>query len=201
MAEILALFFITILFPNKVFLLPVQILFVNLITDSLPAIALGTQKVEASLMKHKPRNKSAGLLSDGVGMGILCLGIIQTLLTMGAYLFGLFLHGEEIAITMAFYTLNLIQLFYMFTAITNESIFKANPFKNKFFNFSLFIGFGLLGLMIFTDFGKLLKLQSLNATCWLVVLALSISIIFIGEIYKVVERKIMSFYHKKKEKC
>jgi len=190
MAEILALFFITILFPGKTFLLPVQILFVNLITDSLPAIALGTQKVESGVMRERPRNKSSGLLSDGVGASILCLGAIQTILTMGAYLFGLFLHGEEIAITMAFYTLNLIQLFYMFTAITKENCFKSNPFKNKFFNFSLVVGFGLLAIMMLTDFGKLLKLQSLNLTCWLVVFALSISIIFIGEIYKILENKI-----------
>ncbi len=191
MAEILALFFITILFPGKTFLLPVQILFVNLITDSLPAIALGTQKVESGVMHEKPRNKSSGLLSDGVGVSILCLGAVQTILTMGAYLFGLFLHGQEVAITMAFYTLNLIQLFYMFTAITKESLFKSNPFKNKFFNLSFVVGFGLLALMIFTSFGKLLKLENLNWACWLVVIALSVSIIFIGEVYKVIERKLM----------
>ena len=55
MAEILALFFVTILFPNKTFLLPVQILFINLITDSLPAIALGMEKVESGVMDEKPK--------------------------------------------------------------------------------------------------------------------------------------------------
>ncbi len=190
MAEIMALFLITILLPGRTFLLPVQILFVNLITDSLPAIALGTQKVERGVMSEKPRNKSSGLLSDGVGVSILCLGIVQTLLTMGAYLYGFFLHNETVAITMAFYTLNLIQLFYMFTAITKESCFKTNPFKNKFFNLSLLVGFGLLALMMFTGFGGVLKLQSLSPLSWLVVFGLSISIIFIGEIYKLVERKI-----------
>lgn len=189
MAEILALFFITILLPGKTFLLPVQILFVNLITDSLPAIALGTQKVESGIMHERPREKSSSLLSGGVGVSILCLGGIQTALTMGAYLFGLFLHGEEVAITMAFFTLNFIQLFYMFTAITKQSLTKANPFKNKFFNLSLVVGFGLLALMIFTGLGKILKLQKLNLACWAVVLALSASIILIGEIYKFFERK------------
>lgn len=190
MAEILALFFITILLPGSTFLLPVQILFVNLITDSLPAIALGTEEVESGVMEEKPRNKSAGLLSNGVGASILILGAVQTFLTMGAYLYGLFCHNEYVATTMAFYTLNLIQLFYMFTARTKESCFKSNPFKNKFFNLSLLVGFGLLGLMIFTDFGKVLKLQSLDTLSWLVVFGLSISIIFIGEIYKFLEKKI-----------
>lgn len=198
MAEILALFLITILLPGRTFLLPVQILFVNLITDSLPAIALGTQKVESTVMQEKPRDRASGLLSNGVGASIIILGAIQTILTMGAYLFGYFAHNESAAITMAFYTLNLIQLFYMFTAITKESLFKSNPFKNKFFNLSLLVGFGLLALMVFTNFGKVLKLQNLTFVCWLVVLALSISIIFIGEFYKVIERKFEQQRNKKR---
>ena len=189
MAEILALFFISIIFPGKTFLLPVQILFVNLITDSLPAIALGVEPVEESVMYEKPRSKNQTLFSNGQGVSILILGAIQTLLTLVAYCYGLFVHNEQIAITMAFYTLNFIQLFYMFTARTKGSCFKTNPFKNKFFNAALFVGFGLLALMIFTDLGSLLKLQPLSLGCWLVVLSLSISIIFIGEIYKLIENK------------
>lgn len=189
MAEILALFFISIIFPGKTFLLPVQILFVNLITDSLPAIALGVEPVEESVMYEKPRSKNQTLFSNGQGVSILILGAIQTILTLAAYCYGLFVHNEQIAITMAFYTLNFIQLFYMFTARTKGSCFKTNPFKNKFFNAALFVGFGLLALMIFTDLGSLLKLQQLSLGCWLVVLSLSISIIFIGEIYKLIENK------------
>lgn len=189
MAEILALFFISIIFPGKTFLLPVQILFVNLITDSLPAIALGVEPVEESVMYEKPRSKNQTLFSNGQGVSILILGAIQTILTLSAYCYGLFVHNEQIAITMAFYTLNFIQLFYMFTARTKDSCFKTNPFKNKFFNAALFVGFGLLALMIFTDLGSLLKLQPLSLGCWLVVLSLSISIIFIGEIYKLIENK------------
>lgn len=189
MAEILALFFISIIFPGKTFLLPVQILFVNLITDSLPAIALGVEPVEESVMYEKPRSKNQTLFSNGQGVSILILGAIQTILTLSAYCYGLFIHNEQISITMAFYTLNFIQLFYMFTARTKGSCFKTNPFKNKFFNAALFVGFGLLALMIFTDLGSLLKLQPLSLECWLVVLSLSISIIFIGEIYKLIENK------------
>ena len=190
MAEILALFFITILFPNHTFLLPVQILFINLITDSLPAIALGVEKVESGVMKEKPRSQKSGLFSNGVGVSIVVLGIIQTLLTLSAYIFGLFMYNESVAMTMAFYTLNLIQLFYMFTARTKECCFKSNPFKNKFFLLALGAGLGLLILIATTGFKDLLKLSSLDASCWIIVLLLSISIIFIGEIYKVVENKI-----------
>ena len=190
MAEILALFFITILLPGMTFLLPVQILFVNIITDSLPAIALGVEPVEKEIMAEKPRRKKDNLFSDGIGVSIVVLGTIQTILTMGAYLFGLLLYNEPVAITMAFYTLNIIQLFYMFTARTKESCFKSNPFKNKFFTLSLLLGFGLLILMACTGFGQILQLEKLDFSCWLVVFVLSLSIIFIGELYKFVENKI-----------
>ena len=190
MAEILALFFITILFPGMTFLLPVQILFVNIITDSLPAIALGVEPVEKEIMFEKPRKKNESLFSGGAGASIVILGAIQTILTMVAYLFGLFMHNESIAITMAFYTLNLIQLFFMFTARTKESCFKSNPFKNKFFTLSLLLGFGLLILMACTGFGQILQLENLDLSCWIVVVLCSVSIIFIGELYKWIENRI-----------
>ncbi len=190
MAEILSLFFITILMPGVTFLLPVQILFINLITDSLPAIALGTEEIEHDIMTEKPRKKSESLFGGGMGVSLFVLGGVQTVLTLGAFLYGYFMQGEAVAITMAFYTLNLIQLFYMFTARTKESCFKSNPFKNKFFTISLLFGFVLLILMAFTGFGDLLQLEKLDIWSWLIVLALSVSIIFIGELYKFVERKI-----------
>ena len=190
MAEILALFFVTIIFPNKTFLLPVQILFVNLITDSLPAIALGMEKVESGVMNEKPRDKSSGLFSNGVGASIIILGAIQTLLTLSAYVIGLFYYNEYVAMTMAFYTLNFIQLFYMFTARSKECCFKSNPFKNKLFTLSIVVGFGLLIAIATTSFKDVLKLTSLDFSCWLIVLILSVSIIFIGELYKLIEKKI-----------
>ena len=191
MAEILALFFLTIIYPNLTFLLPVQILFVNLITDSLPAIALGVEKVETGVMNEKPRDQKSGLFSNGVGVSIFVLGMVQTILTLGAYLFGFYLYNEQVAMTMAFYTLNFIQLFYMFTARSKECCFKTNPFKNKFFTLSMVVGFGLLTIIATTDFKNLLKLTSLDVSCWLIVLVFSISIIFIGELYKVIEKKIL----------
>lgn len=190
MAEILALFFVTVFFPNRTFLLPVQILFVNLITDSLPAIALGVEPAEKSVMEEKPRDAKKGLFSNGVGVSIVVLGAVQTLLTLFAYIFGLSLYNEMVAMTMAFYTLNLIQLFYMFTARCKESCFKSNPFKNKFFTLSMVTGIGLLVLIATTEFGKVLGLCTLNWSCWLVVMTLSLSIIFIGETYKLLEKLV-----------
>ena len=198
MAEILALFFVTIIFPNKTFLLPVQILFINLITDSLPAIALGLEKAESGVMEENPRDTKSGLFSNGVGVSIAVLGAIQTLLTLSSYVIGLYYYNEYVGMTMAFYTLNFIQLFYMFTARTKESCFKSNPFKNKFFTLSLVVGFGLLTLIATTSLGEILKLTSLDFSCWAVVFIFSISIIFIGELYKVIERKLLTKFTKKR---
>jgi len=188
MAEILSLFFITIFLPGKIFLLPAQILFINLITDSLPAIALGTEPTEKNIMNQNPRKKREGLFSNGMGIELLILGGVQTVLTISAYLIGLFVEGETTAATMAFYTLNLIQLFYMFTARTKESCFRSNPFKNKFFTISLIFGVGAILLMALTPFGEVLRLSHLNIFCWLIVLAFSVSIIFIGELYKLISK-------------
>lgn len=197
MAEILALFFLTIIFPNLTFLLPVQILFVNLITDSLPAIALGMEKTESGVMNEKPRKQKSGLFSNGVGVSIFILGMVQTILTLASYLIGYYHYNEMVAMTMAFYTLNFIQLFYMFTARSKESCFKTNPFKNKFFTLSMIVGFGLLTLIATTNLKNLLKLTSLDISCWAIIFLFSISIIFIGELYKLIEKKLQVFKEKK----
>ncbi len=191
MAEILALFFITIFLPGKTFLLPAQILFVNLITDTLPAVALGTEPVEKNIMTQRARDKNRGLLSGRNGVSIFVLGFAQTILTMTAYFVGLKLQGESVAMTMGFYTLNLLQLFFMFTARTKECCFKTNPFKNKFLNFSLIFGFGMLLFLATTNFGKILSLENLSPFCWFIVFVLSVSIVFIGEVYKLIEKRCL----------
>lgn len=192
MGEILSLFLATILFPFKTFLLPVQILFVNLITDSLPAIALGVEKAESGIMEKSPRKEKEGLFSNGHGKELLFMGFAQTAIILLAYVIGLKTLGEKTAMTMAFYTLNMIQLFFMFCARTENSVFKSNPFKNRMFNFSLIFGFGLLAVIALTPFSAVLGLVSLNWQLWLITIFLSISVIVINEIYK--------FFRNKKQK-
>lgn len=189
MGEILSLFIATILFPFKTFLLPVQILFVNLITDSLPAIALGLEESEKDIMNRKPRGKKENIFSNGHGVELLIMGIVQTTIILISYLIGLKTMGDKAAMTMAFYTLNMIQLFFMFSMRTVKSVFKSNPFKNKIFNISLFFGFGLLVIIAFTPFSSVLGLSSLPWELWLINIALSVSIIFVDECYKFLKRR------------
>lgn len=181
MGEILSLFIATLIFPNLVFLLPVQILFVNLITDTLPAIALGTEKAEKNFMLEKPRKRSDGLFSNGAGKTIVIMGILQTILTLLAFYIGLKCYGSEVGATMAFYTLNLLQLFFLISVRCECSIFKSNLFKNKMMTISLIFGFGMLLLIAITPLSSILSLSSLSFFAWLIVIALSLVVLVANE--------------------
>lgn len=184
MGEILSLFFATLLFPHNIFLFPVQILFINLITDSLPAIALGVEKPEKDLMAHPPRNAKKSMFSGGVGWSIVVLGLVQTILTIVSYFIGLHFFGEEVGVTMAFYTLNIIQMFYLASMRTNGPMIKANPFKNKFFIASLAFCFGLIALIALTPLHRVLSLCSLDGIHWLIIFGLSLIMMFASEVFK-----------------
>lgn len=188
MGEILSLFLITILFPFKTFLLPAQILFVNLITDSLPAIALGVEKAEDLIMEQQPRKNGEGIFSNGQGKELIFMGIVQTVIIILSFVIGLTV-GDKTATTMAFYTLNLIQLFFMFSVRTEKSIFKSNPFKNKMLDIALVFGFGLLAVIAFTPFSGVLGLTSLSFSMWSIVIGLSLMVVVIDEIYKFFRRR------------
>jgi len=189
MGEILSLFIATLLFPNLVFLLPVQILFVNLITDTLPAIALGVEKAEANYMDERPRKRSDGLFSNGAGKTIVVMGLLQTILTLLAYFIGLQCYNAETGATMAFYTLNLLQLFFLISVRCECGMFKSNMFKNKMMTVSLIFGFGLLGLIAFTPLREILKLVKLSLPAWIIVVVLSILVIIVNEVLKKIKRK------------
>ncbi len=184
MGEILSLFIATLIFPNLVFLLPVQILFVNLITDTLPAIALGVEDGERNFMEEKPRKRSEGLFSHGTGKTILVMGALQTILTLLAFYVGLVGYGSEVGATMAFYTLNLLQLFFLLSVRCECGMFKSNIFKNKMMLISLAFGFGMLTVIAISPLREILKLSNLSFACWAIVIGLSLLVIVANEMLK-----------------
>ena len=198
MGEILSLFIATLVFPNLVFLLPVQILFVNLITDTLPAIALGLERAEDNFMLQSPRKRSEGLFSNGAGKTIIVMGILQTLVTLLAYFIGLKCYDATVGATMAFYTLNLLQLFFLLSVRSECSIFKSNLFKNKMMVISLVFGFGTLLVIALTPLGELLRLSSLSLSAWIIVIVISLSVIVVNEILKKLDNKKNKCYKTKK---
>lgn len=185
-AEVLSVFLATLLFPNLTFLLPVQILFVNLITDSLPAIAMGFEPSENDLMMQKPRSNKKNLFSDGVWVFIVVCGIFQTALILGTYIVGLKFGGADVASTMAFYVLNLVQLFFLFSARLEGSAFKSNPFKNLWQLLALGVGLIFLTVLALTPLGTVIGLVGLDWIHWLVVLGMSIAIFPLAELVKLV---------------
>ncbi len=190
MAEIMSLFLATIIFPQLSFLLPVQILFTNLITDCLPALALGFENCEEDQMQEKPRDVKRGLFCKGTLVSIIYHGVLQTLFTLVSYILGLKLYDESTAITMAFYTLNLIQFFYLFSARTTDYCFKSNPFKNKFMTLAYVFCFGLIGILVFTPLGSILKLCEISIYAWIIIIFECILMLILSEMYKFVSKKL-----------
>ena len=190
LAELLSLFIVTLAFPSSTFLFPVQILFVNLITDSLPAIALGVEQAESNLMEDPPRQTKQSLFANGIGVSIIILGFFQTICVVIAYILGVTFYNPQIATTLAFYTLNIIQMFYLASMRTEANIFKSKPFKNKFFLLAVGFCFGLTALFAFTPLKNLIRLESLSLTQWGIVFGLSVAMLIVCEIYKIIEKNI-----------
>ena len=186
-AETLSVLIATLVFPQFVFLLPVQILFVNLITDSIPSIALGLEPAEKDVMTKKPRDAKESFLNKQNLLQIFSFGIFQTAVIIATYLIGLKYFSPETAQAMAFYSLNLVQIFYILEIRTERSIFKSNPLKNKFALYSFAIIILFLTIISFTPAHNVLHLTNINLTMFGIIIGLSFAIIPLCEIYKFIE--------------
>ena len=197
MAEVFTIFFAP-LFGWDV-LQPVHLLWINLVTDTLPAIALGVEPAEPGVMTHKPRGRKSNFFDGGVFGAILYQGVFQTMLVLGVYGWALLspehatraeIHAD--ALTMAFATLGLIQLLHAFNVKSvYQSIFKVGLFKNKTFNWSIPVAFVLLmATIIVPGFNKLFHVSHLSLTQWLAVLIGSLLIVVLVEIVKSVQRAL-----------
>lgn len=192
--EVLTVFMMTML--GWEILAPVQLLWINLVTDTLPAVALGVDPVERDIMKRKPRGKKSNFLS-AVGISILYQGILEGILVLGVYQIGLhigphidnykLLHGD--ALTMAFLTLGLIQLFHAFNSkFITKSIFCKDTLKNKWFNLAIIVSAIIMSAVEIPGLTSLFKVTELNITQWFVVLTAGILMIAIVEIVKLFQR-------------
>ncbi len=188
--EVLALLVCLIAFPNLTFLAPVQILFINLISDSLPAIALGVEPAESDIMSKPPREVKKNLFSGGVGLKIFIIALVQAGLVIAGFIAGRFFGGEALANTMAFITLNLVETFYIISAKSNGSIFKSSHCKNKWLFASVALSLSLLMIFTLTPARVVLGLVAAPWQCWLIALGISFAIIPINELYKLIVKSI-----------
>lgn len=184
--EVLGIFITSLIMPDAVFLLPTQILFINLVTDSLPAFALGIEGPEKNIMQKPPRDPKKSLLSGSLGSSIIYQGFVQTLIVLIMFVFARHFHGNAVASTMSFLTICLMQVIHAVNCKTEQSIFKTNLFKNKFFNFSFVFLIGLILMVYFTPaLASLFGLVSISSTMWLVVCLTSLAIIPLVELGKI----------------
>lgn len=130
---------------------PVHLLFMNLLTDSLPAIAIGMEPADEKLLQEKPRKASEGILTKDFLVKIVAEGGLIALTTMIAYHIGL-QTSSALASTMAFATLTLARLFHGFNCRSEQSIWKIGFMSNKYSLFAFAGGVGLLALVIFVPF-------------------------------------------------
>lgn len=189
-AEVFVIFVFTIAFPDLTILWPVQILFINFISDTLPAIALGVEEAEAEVMKQPPRKSNANIVGGKTGINIIYQGLTQTVLVVAAFLVGNYVFGSSAAgATMAFLVLNMIQLFHMFNVRTTGSIFKSNPFKNKMLWVAFGVGVGFVLLIALVPFLEgLFRLVPLGLYEWLATVGIALAIIPIVELVKLVQK-------------
>ena len=192
LGEVLTLFIATLL--GWSILAPVHILWINLVTDTFPAIALGLEPAEADSMKQPPRGKKATFFSNGVLGSIIYQGIIEGGITLFVYWWATnnpvhignneLIHSD--ALTMAFITLGMLQLFHAFNVKSVEkSLFTVGFFKNKMFNLSILVSGTLLAVVVLVPgLNDAFRVSHLDIQQWLIVLGASFSIIPIVEIIK-----------------
>ena len=197
MAEVFIIFFAT-LFGWDV-LQPVHLLWINLVTDTLPAIALGVEPAEPGIMTHKPRGRQSNFFDGGVFGAIMYQGVFQTILVLAVYGWGLVFpeHHTQAAIhadalTMAFATLGLIQLLHAFNVKSvYQSVFKVGLFRNKTFNWAIPVAFVLLmATIVVPGFNNLFHVSHLSLTQWFAVIVGSFLIVVLVELVKAIQRAL-----------
>ena len=197
MAEVFIIFFAT-LFGWDV-LQPVHLLWINLVTDTLPAIALGVEPAEPGIMTHRPRGRQSNFFDGGVFSAIMYQGVFQTILVLAVYGWGLVfpehhtqaeIHAD--ALTMAYATLGLIQLLHAFNVKSvYQSVFKVGLFRNKTFNWAIPVAFILLmATIVVPGFNNLFHVSHLSFTQWLAVIVGSFLIVVLVEIVKAIQRAL-----------
>ncbi len=165
-------------------LLAIQLLWINLVTDSLPAIALGLEPIEKGIMNKKPKNPKKGIFSDGLWGKIFIEGTMIGLLTLFAFSIGN-KYSLEVGRTMAFICLSMLELVHSFNIRSNSSIFEIGLFKNKYLIGAFLLGTFLQIIVVtFAPIAHIFDVVMLTKTQWLYTIIISLLPIIIIELKK-----------------
>ncbi len=174
-------------------LLPIHILWINLVTDSFPALALSVDPAEKDIMTRNPRDAKKGFFTKGMTWRIVYQGATIGLISLVAYLLGRHDGGQELGQTMTFAVLAFSQLFHVRNLHSNRlSSFRTSIFKNKALIAGILLSAAMmLVILLYPPFMKAFKLVEMDAVHWLYVLGLSITPVVVVELFKLF--KINSF--------
>ena len=196
LGEVLTLFVMTIM--NWSILLPVQILWINLVTDTFPAIALGVEPAEGDVMKQAPRGLHASFLSNGTGVNIIYQGLLEGALTLGVYWCGLTfpIHANSAlahadALTMAYITLGLIQLVHAFNCKSlHGTVFTRASLANRAFNGAIVVSaLALIATVAVPQLNGIFHTTHLDGHQWAIVACAGLLMVAVVEGVKVVQRR------------
>ena len=166
-------------------LLAIQLLWINLVSDSFPAIALGLQNGDKDIMNRKPRSSKESIFSDGLWSKIITEGVMIGSLTLLAFSIGNKYYGVDVARTMAFVSLGLLELVHSFNVKSEESIFKIGLFENKYLIGSFILGALMQVIVVIVPYlANMFSLVPLNKIQWIYTIGISILPIIIIEIQK-----------------
>lgn len=167
-------------------LLAIQLLWINLITDSLPAIALGLENPDKNIMNEKPRNPKKSLFADGLWSRIIIEGVMIGILNLLAFSIGSTYYSLEVGRTMAFVSLGMLELIHSFNVRTDESIFKRALFDNKFLWMAFLGGMGLqMIVVLIPSLANIFNVVNLNLKQWGITLIISLLPIVLMEVQKI----------------
>lgn len=191
LAEVLSIFIVSVLFCRFNFLLSAQLLWINLVTDSFPVLALGMEKAEADVMERKPERAEKSMFSKQSLSSICIFGGIMTVIALTVFFVSLNLFGNETATTMTFFTLSFLELFHAFNIRSDrQSIFKIGFLSNKVLLFTIIGGIlANVAICVVPFLQTALGIVDLTVSQWIVVFLSSLSIVPVGEVYKAVVRK------------
>lgn len=169
---------------------PVHLLFINLVTDSLPAIAIGLEPHNKTVMKERPRDRNTPILDKHFGFEVLLEGLLIAIGTMLAYYVGLSAGGAETARTMAFATLCLSRLLHGFNCRGKDSVFRLGVFSNRFIWLATAVGFlMLIAVLTFQPLMGLFEITPLTGMQYAVILGVSLLPLLLIQSYKLISKR------------